>query len=83
METLNHDKIAYMLGELTSKVDNGFSSINQRLDVSNGRLSKHDEKIASLTSYQDKQSGEMKVWAIVISFVVSTAGVVAGLIFKR
>ena len=65
MSTDNHSDIMFKLGTIESKID----GIIARQDVANGRLGKHDTFLAELKSYQDRQSGEMKAWAIVASAI--------------
>ena len=59
--TENHDQIVLMLGEIRGEV----KGINQRLDISNGRLAKHDSSIQSLQEFQARHSGETKIIGVI------------------
>lgn len=67
-KTQNHETILLQLGELKGMVN----GINQRLDVSNGRIAKNEEKIATNRSEIDKANGAVKlfswIWGAVIAF---------------
>jgi len=56
-----HEQIMLMLGEIRGDV----KGIHQRLDISNGRLSKHDVSLNELKSYQDRQIGQTKLLSVV------------------
>lgn len=75
-EELLHNEIMRAIGNLEGKID----GINQRLDVSNGRLSKHDEKIQSLEISRGELKGGSKIFMMfvgavgaLIMFVLSVA----------
>lgn len=70
-------QLAQQIAKLEGKLDMGFAGINQRLDFSNGRLSKHDALIASLQNSQSEEKGEKKGVRISWGFVVTVATLIA------
>lgn len=60
MNTEQYGQLMQAVGELKGKVD----GVNQRLDVSNGRLSKHDQKIEALGKFQDNLAGKIAIIGI-------------------
>ena len=65
----SHEQVILMLGEIRGDV----KGIHQRLDVSNGRLLKHDQALQELKTYQDTQSGQTKILASIWGCISAAA----------
>lgn len=68
MESEGNSDILLLLGEIKGEV----KGINQRLDVSNHRTEKVENRVTSLESTRDQQKGGWRV-TTVIAGAVSTA----------
>lgn len=69
-----HDDIMRAIGMLEGTVTEGFKSTHQRLDVVNGRLGKHDEKIGKLESAESFRKGQMVFISLITGTVLSVVG---------
>lgn len=73
------NRISQDIGRLEGKVD----GINKRLDISNGRIAKNEEKINALESFKDNLQGRIVVVVAIVGLVVSFIGSFAkDIIFK-
>ena len=59
----NHDNIQRALGDLEGAMREGFKGIHSRLDILNGSVEKHDEKINDLETFRDTSKGKMAIIA--------------------
>lgn len=58
----SHNEIMRAIG----RIEGGIQGINQRLDVVNGRLNKHSDKINELEKFSDQLTGKMTIVAAVV-----------------
>ncbi len=65
-----HNELNRTLGEILG----GVKGINQRLDVVNGRLGKHDDKIHTLESFMDNVTGRFVVIGAVFALTCTIVG---------
>ena len=65
----NHSEIMNMLG----RIDGRLEGIENRLDVSNGRLAEHDKQITRHEAWQNNMKGKLSVlglaWGVVITML--------------
>jgi hypothetical protein len=63
------------------KIDSGIEAVNKRLDISNGRLSKHDDIITKLASDENYQRGRVSgistFWKIVVTVLTLIIAILA------
>jgi hypothetical protein len=60
------NNIERTLGEILGKVE----GINKRLDITNGRTSKNEEKISCLQSFQDNLVGKISVIVVLVNVAI-------------
>lgn len=68
------------IGTLEGALKAGFDAVNKRLDISNGRLDKHDDHIASLEETRSENAGKSSILTWASSILAGFLGIGAGII---
>ncbi len=68
------------IGRLEGKVDTGFLAINQRLDISNGRISKSEGKIELIQQQQASTDTRFSTAAWIFGAIIAIGGLIIGAI---
>ena len=67
---------------LSDTIEKGFNKVEARFDkLETTRCNEHDEQIRNLELWRSRINGSVKVWAIVISAIVSAAIAMLSIIF--
>ena len=66
-----HDELNRTLGEILGEI----RGVNLRLDRTNGRLDKHDDKIDHLEAFKDQATGKLAMMSAGITFFIGIVGV--------
>jgi len=78
----SHEDICLILGQLKGEVEQGFKSVNQRLDKMNGNIKNHDDRINVCESTIDQAKGSMKITAIIWGVIITLVNLVISF-FKK
>jgi len=66
-------KLQEQIAKLSGTVEAGFEAVNKRLDISNGRLGKHDDLFSTILANDSFQAGRRKglttAWSIFLSVI--------------
>jgi hypothetical protein len=80
MESCDLNDVMRAIGKLEGSLASGFDAVNKRLDISNGRLNKHDEHISSLEETRSEAAGRSSAFSWTSSTLAGLLGLAAGLI---